>query len=585
MKNFLKLYIYFRKFVLKYKKYYLLSILLSFGLVTSYNISIFQIKNLIDSLNNNGDLLQSLIILIILTSIPLVLEPLTFYFKRYVYARSVGDLDNAVYRKVMSLDYPFHVNKQTGVLVSKMQNLDDIIDLIVWQIDWFLLYNISNFLIPIALISYLSLPIGLATLATLLLTIPLEIFAIRYNVKLNREAKLVQHEKNSITVDTVSNYETVRLFGNNKNETNAITNIIGKFIQKVEKYENSYSFIDFSARLSGLLILIVGSYLSYTQYTQGLIQLSELVVIVVYLLSLTNGTISLVFSFKAIFSILPRMEDTHDLLNIANTILEPENPQQPKEVRGEVEFKNVKFKYTDQEDSYGLNDISFNIKPYKNVAFVGASGSGKTTLVRLLLRYYLVDSGSIKIDGYDVNDLGTENINKIVGVVHQEPALFNRSLLYNIGYGLGLSESELSKKKDLIIEAAKKARIHDFIESLPEKYDTVVGERGIKLSGGQRQRIAIARVLVKHSKIIIFDEATSMIDSVSEREIKIAFKEFAKDSTTLVIAHRLSTIKDADMIYVLDKGCIVESGTHEELIALNGQYYDLWDLQDKGYSK
>jgi len=236
-----------------------------------------------------------------------------------------------------------------------------------------------------------------------------------------------------------------------------------------------------------------------------------------------------------------------------------------------IEFKNVNFSY--QSDREILHDINFTVLPGEKLAIVGPSGSGKSTLVRLLFRFYDVNSGSILIDNQDIRDVTQESIRSVIGIVPQDTVLFNDTIFYNIQY------AKTDATNEEIINAAKMANIHDFISNLPKGYATVVGERGLKLSGGEKQRIAIARVILKNPRILVFDEATSSLDSMSEKTILKSLASVAESHTTLVIAHRLSTIVDANRILVMKEGVIIEAGNHEELLKEQGVYSEMWALQ------
>jgi ATP-binding cassette subfamily B protein len=266
-----------------------------------------------------------------------------------------------------------------------------------------------------------------------------------------------------------------------------------------------------------------------------------------------------------------------DIMDADPAVKESENAKDIGEISKGISFDNVSFTYTQTEDGeerqYVLEDVDCDIELGKTVAFVGRSGSGKTTLAKLLMRYYDVDKGSITINGIDIKDLKLRSLRKSIGLVPQDPVMFNETIKYNISYG----NPEASMNG--IRRAAKSAALDEFIDSLPKGYDTVVGERGIKLSGGQRQRLAIARVILENPEIVVFDEATSQLDSENEKAIQRAFENLTEHKTTIVIAHRLSTVMNADKIVVFDEGKVVEKGTHQELMELDGIYAMLWKLQ------
>jgi len=263
------------------------------------------------------------------------------------------------------------------------------------------------------------------------------------------------------------------------------------------------------------------------------------------------------------------------ILDNQTEVKDPLHPKKITELKGKIEFKNVGFVYPKNKDKI-IDNINLTIKPGERVAFVGRSGAGKTTLTKLLLRFYDPSEGKILLDGIDIKKLKKSTLRSYLGVVPQEPTMFNNSIKFNLIYGREDATDEE------INDVAKKANILDFINKLPQGFETKVGERGIKLSGGQKQRLAIARALLVNPKILIFDEATSNLDSESEKQIQSALNQAAVSRTVIVVAHRFSTIRDADKIVVLSNGNIMEMGKHNELIKQNGLYQKLWNLQSKG---
>jgi ATP-binding cassette, subfamily B, heavy metal transporter len=299
----------------------------------------------------------------------------------------------------------------------------------------------------------------------------------------------------------------------------------------------------------------------------------DFVLVNAYLIQLYLPLNFLGMVYRNIKQSLVDLEQMLALLRVAPEIRDRDGAPALKVTSGAVAFRQVDFHYDPRRPI--LEDIDFRIGPGQTVAIVGPSGAGKSTIARLLFRFYDVDAGSIEIDGQDIRDVTQDSLRRAIGVVPQDTVLFNDSILYNIAYGRpGASRAAIE-------EAARFARIHDFVAGLPDGYDTMVGERGLKLSGGEKQRVAIARVILKGPEILIFDEATSALDTKTEREIQASLAEVAAGRTTLIIAHRLSTVIDADQILVLDNGHIVERGHHRELIALDGIYAAMWARQQE----
>jgi ATP-binding cassette subfamily B protein len=307
--------------------------------------------------------------------------------------------------------------------------------------------------------------------------------------------------------------------------------------------------------------------------TRGTMTVGDFVLVNSYLVQLYSPLNVLGMVYRNIKQSLTDLESMFRLLGVRAEVEDKPGAPALAVTRGEIVFDRVSFNYDPRRAI--LHDVSFRVPPGGTVAIVGPSGAGKSTIARLLFRFYDVDEGAIRIDGHDLRDVTQESVRRAIGVVPQDTVLFNDTVGYNIAYGRpGADEGD-------IIDAARHARIHDFIAALPDGYDSAVGERGLKLSGGEKQRVAIARVILKEPRILVFDEATSALDTKTEQEIQANLDELRADRTTLVIAHRLSTVVSADEIIVLDQGRIVERGHHAELLAQGGVYAAMWARQQE----
>jgi len=395
------------------------------------------------------------------------------------------------------------------------------------------------------------------------------------NWRMEHRQEMNRHESNAnnIAIDSLINYETVKYFNNEQLEKSRTDENLSKWEDAGVKTQTSMSLLNFGQGIIIALGVTIVMFFAADQVVEGSMTIGDLVLVNAFLLQLFIPLGFLGVVYRQIRYSLTDMDHLVKLLEEKPEIVDIDGAKNLQVSNGEVRFNKVNFGYA--KDRQILHDVDFTIKSGKKLAVVGSSGAGKSTLARLLFRFYDVNDGSITIDGTDLRDVTQQSVRSNIGIVPQDTVLFNESIFYNLQY------ANRSASKEDIVSAAKQANIHEFISALPDGYDTMVGERGLKLSGGEKQRVAIARVILKNPKILVFDEATSALDSHSEQAILESLKLAARNHTTLVIAHRLSTIMDADVILVMDAGKIVEQGSHQALLERNGKYAEMWSLQLK----
>lgn len=488
-------------------------------------------------------------------------------------SRMESDMRRDLFQKMEELPYSYYDKHSTGDLTSRMvSDLFDISELAHHGPE-----NLFLSLIKIigSVILLLRINVEL-TLLLLVVIIAIVIFSGQLNMNMRRTFMDNRKKISGINVrfqDSIEGIRVVKSFANEKAEAEKFGKANNAFL---ESKKNSYKVMGMfqagNGFLQGILyitVLVAGGY----YVAVGKLGAADLAVYALYInvvVSPINILVEFLETFQKGFAGFKRFVE---IMDTDTEIKDAPDAETLTDVKGKIEYNNVDFSYDDNSEI--LKNLNLTIEPGKTAALVGASGGGKTTICSLLPRFYDVTGGSIKIDGKDIRSLTQESLRKAIGIVQQDVYLFGTTFKENIAYGkIGATDEE-------IIEAAKKANIHDFIMSLPEGYDTNVGERGVRLSGGQRQRISIARVFLKNPKILILDEATSALDNESERYIQNSLDELAKGRTTIVIAHRLSTIINADKIYVIEKGSVKETGTHTELLAKNGVYAKYYNMQFK----
>ncbi len=411
---------------------------------------------------------------------------------------------------------------------------------------------------------------ALITLVTISIYIVLTFTITQWRIQFRKDMNKADNESSTKMIDSLLNFETVKYFNNEKHEFNRLDESLEKYEYSANKNRMSLSLLNVSQTLvimTGITIMLT---LSVFGIKNNTISVGGFVVINAYMLQLYQPLNFLGTIYREIRQSLIDMENMFNLLNEKNTV-EDNGLNKITINNSEISFKNISFGYHSNRPI--INNISFDLKKGKSLAIVGPTGAGKSTISKLLFRFYDPSNGEILINSKNIKNYKQESLRQIIGIVPQDTVLFNDTIYYNISYG------KPGSTREEIINAAKIAGIHNFIESIPEQYNTIVGERGLKLSGGEKQRVAIARTVLKNPSIFFFDEATSALDSSTEKEIIQNLEKISEGKTTLIIAHRLSTVSKADNIIVIDQGNIVESGNHQNLLDKNGLYADMWSKQ------
>ena len=472
------------------------------------------------------------------------------------------------------LSLRFHLERRTGALSRSIERGCSAIESLV-SIS---LFNVLPTLLEVALVFgvlWVAFDIwfGLVAVVVVVIYVIFTGTITEWRLKHRRESNALDAKANTRAIDSLLNYETVKTFGNEELEVREYDRVMGLYEVASVRTQSSLALMNVGQALIISVGLAVLMAMAAAGKVAGNMTVGDFTLVNLYMIQLAQPLNFFGFVYRQIKTSLVDIEKMFDLMEVEPEIKDKTGALPLAVSGGEVRFDNVSFAYDPRRPI--LKNISFTVAPGKMTAFVGATGSGKSTIGRLLFRYYDIANGAISIDGQDIRDVQQAGVRAAIGVVPQDTVLFNDTIRYNLAY------ARPDASDDDIARAAKLAHIHEFIASLPDGYDTLVGERGLKLSGGEKQRVAIARVILKDAPVLLFDEATSALDTHTEKEIQANLHEVSAGHTTLVIAHRLSTIVDADQILVIDDGEIIERGTHGELMALNGAYASAWLRQQK----
>ena len=485
---------------------------------------------------------------------------------------AMRELSKRVMQHLHNLSLRFHLERKTGAISRDLERGTRSVATLMN----FMVFSIFPIAIEFTLVAFILLSnyawvFAVVTFGTVIIYVIFTFLVTEWRMHYRHDMNRLDSQANTHAFDSLINYETVKYFNNEGLEQKRYDDILQEWEEVAVKSQSTMSMLNFGQGAIIALGVTVIMFFAANGVVNKSMSIGDLVMVNAFMLQLFIPLGALGIIYRQIKYTLADMDLVFKLLKQEPEIKDDLDAPVLAVSKGQVQFDNVSFAYNEKRSI--LHDVDFDIPAGKTLAVVGYSGGGKSTLVRLLFRFYDVTKGRILIDGQNIKNVSQDSLRENIGIVPQDTILFNESIFYNIQYG------NLNATEEEVKQAAKMAHIYDFIESLPDGWDSIVGERGLKLSGGEKQRVAIARTILKKPAILIFDEATSALDTGTEQAIQKTLKEISSDTTTLIIAHRLSTIVDADMIMVMEAGKVVERGSHQTLLNSKGRYAEMWDLQ------
>lgn len=551
------------------------------------NIAPFMLRDMVNAVEDHkfDAAISVFMIILVVKAAEILISNISRYVIDEVIIRVLAETRNMIFGHLHNLDFHYHTNKSSGKLISILKRGENAGFQYYDELNVNLLTTLIDFVFLLVVFSQLYPKLLYFSIALFALNAFIMYFTVRYNISEREKYKVAEDALTILTVDNMVAFDTVKYFSGEHKEQRNHNRLMERFAKAFIHYSLSFRIMDIAN--GGLLSLgavgMVG--IALFDLINGTIRIGDFILVTAFSTSFSTEMNQVVYRLRNLLKLQGDLEDYISILDEEVVVKDTVDAKMEKQwiqsvVKGQrgvsITFKDISFSY-EKTHKNALSGVNLKIKPNESVAFVGISGVGKTTLTKLLMRFYDPTEGEILVNDMPITSIAKSSLRRAIGIVPQETVLFNNTIGYNIAYG------DQDKGSGDLEKALKMAHLDGFVKSLPQGLDTIVGERGIKLSGGQKQRLAIARAFMKDAPIIILDEATSNLDSESERMIQDAFWKLAKNKTTIIIAHRLSTVRKVDRIIVFEKGRIVDQGTHDELRRKDsGLYRYLWELQSKG---